>query len=435
MDDINRMTNEDIIETGLINAGIGVFQYTYDTRAFVCNANYKSIYGLPNSYVWTASTFIEIMTPEHRQQAIDINKGLLTGDPAYENYEVLYKINRYDTDEERWIKARGKQVKNEEGEYEKVIGVVIDITEYKKNEVKLEKENRYLNEVVHILPDYVFIKEYGDETVGKYLAINKEVERLMNMKEEDIIGKTDFDVNTYDDAMRFLKTDLECMQLDECVLSEAIIPYLDKEYIYEVNLYTYKNVDEVVSGIIGMGRDVTERRALDKKKEELKEIAEFYAYYDGITKVYNRNYLNINMSRLMALSKDKDGYVILADINNFKLVNDTYGHLIGDQVLIEIANAIKSNCKENTDIIRYGGDEFIIIILEENIVAIKKIIQKIKDQIKENCRENSQLKQYGLDITVAIGIGHINQFESLEKAITYADLKMYENKKELKKFE
>jgi len=161
------------------------------------------------------------------------------------------------------------------------------------------------------------------------------------------------------------------------------------------------------------------------QKELLKESFE-KEIRDPLTGLYNRGYLMDFLKKLLVKSKRKKYKftVIFLDINNFKTVNDNYGHIIGDKVLIDIADLLKKTFREYDLIARYGGDEFVVVIDEENDIDIKKIFERLNKNIIKN------FKKY--NISMAYGVAVSDEASGVQELLDLADKRMYENKREMK---
>jgi diguanylate cyclase (GGDEF)-like protein len=155
------------------------------------------------------------------------------------------------------------------------------------------------------------------------------------------------------------------------------------------------------------------------------------AYTDKLTQVNNRTYFEHNMSRFLDNSNisGKPLCSIMLDIDNFKRVNDTYGHPAGDCILIEFAKAI-NQCVRTSDVVcRYGGEEFIVILPDSNIEYAKKIGERIRKTVFTTTMpilENVQLPSITCSIGISIYPDFSNNKDSLIKT---ADLALYYAKK------
>ncbi len=150
------------------------------------------------------------------------------------------------------------------------------------------------------------------------------------------------------------------------------------------------------------------------------------ATYDNLTGVYNRHKLNDLLQHYFSSKREsetKNFTLILFDIDSFKKINDTYGHLTGDKILIEFTNIIKKNIRRSDIIARWGGDEFILIIedisSEKAIKATEHLRQTIADTIFEEIGH----------LTCSFGITAYKKGDTIDTLIQRADQAMYHAKK------
>ena len=176
-----------------------------------------------------------------------------------------------------------------------------------------------------------------------------------------------------------------------------------------------------ILGALGINRDITERKTETARLEHL-------AHYDQLTNVPNRYLLLDRLSHLITQS-ERNEYrfaLLFIDIDKFKLINDTQGHIFGDQVLKEVAVRLSNAIRNSDTLARFGGDEFIILlenILDKNIAAtmIKTIIKALKqDFIIENKI---------VDISCSVGVAIFpDDGNTTDTLITTADKGMYQSK-------
>lgn len=147
---------------------------------------------------------------------------------------------------------------------------------------------------------------------------------------------------------------------------------------------------------------------------------------DNLTKLYNRNYLEEIENKKIV----QDYIVLLADIDFFKKINDTYGHIVGDKILKTVANEIKKILREDDVIIRYGGEEFLILLKKERnkdkliYLNIAERIRKSIENLKININERDYIKT-----TLSIGIFlDTDKVKNLQDAIKKADISLYRAK-------
>lgn len=149
-------------------------------------------------------------------------------------------------------------------------------------------------------------------------------------------------------------------------------------------------------------------------KEQLRETA----ITDYLTKLYMRNYLDKKIDQHMATNQG--GTFMLLDVDDFKLVNDTYGHYVGDRVLIQIANVLKNTLNDNEIAARWGGEEFAVYLPYSNAEYAEEVARNISSSIKTKTKPN---------VTVSIGISTWSEGRhSIEELFIRADEALYEAK-------
>jgi len=162
------------------------------------------------------------------------------------------------------------------------------------------------------------------------------------------------------------------------------------------------------------------------QEEILKETFE-KAIRDPLTGLYNRSFLMERLQSLISKAKRKEIELklVFLDLNNFKQVNDIYGHEEGDKVLKGVANIIKNSFREYDLVARYGGDEFVVVLEENNDdINISQIVERINKNIKK------LFEKY--KISVSFGYASSNETLDIEELIALADGRMYQNKNKMK---
>ncbi len=132
--------------------------------------------------------------------------------------------------------------------------------------------------------------------------------------------------------------------------------------------------ENCIVAVLSAGIDITESR---KMEEELR----YLNFHDKLTGVHSRNFLEKEIERL-DIATQLPISVIMVDVNGLKLVNDTYGHERGDELLRCAAQVLKASCREQDVIARFGGDEFVILLPETSREEAQKVCQKIRSKAK-----------------------------------------------------
>jgi diguanylate cyclase (GGDEF)-like protein len=212
------------------------------------------------------------------------------------------------------------------------------------------------------------------------------------------------------------------------VLSEFIknINYLNVDPLPKrlINLLYYSNVLGALFIIIFIcsiysRRSNTLRDSLEKENTRL----DSFANMDVLTELHNRRYIEtcLNTAYNRAHNDSCQFSILLCDLDNFKSINDTYGHLSGDKVLTDFSNILKSNIREFDCASRWGGEEFLIIV-KGGIPIASLIAERIS-----KATANSLVHTESEDIryTVTIGVASYKKGQSIEDLIEIADKNLY----------
>ncbi|MCL2618477.1 MAG: sensor domain-containing diguanylate cyclase [Defluviitaleaceae bacterium] len=162
-----------------------------------------------------------------------------------------------------------------------------------------------------------------------------------------------------------------------------------------------------------------------KETLELKNRLEVLAFSDSLTGIHNRHYF-IETARRISGQNTLPISIIMFDLDNFKLVNDTYGHQAGDAVLIEVAAAVQASLRPSDLFARYGGEEFILLIPESTPEMAMKLAERIRCIVAESGVVHND---HIITSTISLGVAtQTNAFESLGVLIGSADTALYKAK-------
>ncbi|WP_307150022.1 diguanylate cyclase [Robertmurraya andreesenii] len=164
---------------------------------------------------------------------------------------------------------------------------------------------------------------------------------------------------------------------------------------------------------------------LEHKREALKQQLEFLACHDPLTKLLNKNKFTQLVEESL-LEVNKTHSISMIDIDHFKQLNDKYGHIAGDQVLMMLARIFKKYENENIKIARYGGEEFILYQRTACFEEAKKLIEEIQNEIRTTLFKID--KNQSIKVSVSIGLAEIEKNTKLEEAIKLADRNLYKAK-------
>jgi len=185
---------------------------------------------------------------------------------------------------------------------------------------------------------------------------------------------------------------------------EREIPTPSGDIRYSIATYTPDIVDGKVRGMIVHVADVTPLKKLEHELQEAKAKAEHLATYDFLTGLPNRVLLMDRISQAIELAKRRKSMVavLTIDMDDFKRINDRYGHGEGDRLLVEIASRMKSSIRGSDSVTRYGGDEFLLLSVPE--VDAQENIKTMVNRLLEKVRQPFEISGEVVLPTFSIGI-------------------------------
>jgi diguanylate cyclase (GGDEF)-like protein len=196
------------------------------------------------------------------------------------------------------------------------------------------------------------------------------------------------------------------------------------EWIYQYTDHATQNIDIIVGMVFSVICNFLMISAFEQMYFRQLDKTEEQAIRDSMTGLYNHQYI---VSRLDEEIGRSERYhtplsIIIVDLDHFKKINDTFGHLMGDTVLKQVSKVIKSQCRNVDKIGRYGGDEFLVILPETSMENASKLATRLRDSIQK-------LKfDQPVEVTISQGIAGYEQDETTNALIERADKNLYEAK-------
>lgn len=298
-----------------------------------------------------------------------------------------------------------------EGELVQYLAIKLDITDYKEQQQKLQQSAA----VYETIGDGIMITD----SEKKILSINPAFIHMFGYQEEELIGQTPTIIASLKQDRLFYKRmwyalttkDRWTGKIYNKTKSGKVLPVWltitvvrDKIGAIANFIAIYTNLEEII---------------------EMEEKANFLAYHDSLTHLPNRAHFEREIVRIFNLAKINHEMVaiLFIDLDRFKVINDTLGHDIGDDMLIRLSKRISNILRKDDLFARIGGDEFVIIL---DPVKERKNAARIAEKILSVIREPIQTHNYHLNTTASIGIA-IYPDDGIEKneIIKHADSAMY----------
>jgi len=263
--------------------------------------------------------------------------------------------------------------------------------------------------------DLIFFKDKD----LKYLGCNEAFLNLIGKESvEEILGKSDFDILPNGIAKTCNISDKEMIEENDIKISYEWIPRPSGDMGYHSTKKIPFKYNETDIGVLGITRDITELYLNEQKFKA-------QAYIDELTQLNNRKSYNERLKELISLKKryNKSFSMLMYDIDNFKNINDTYGHIVGDTVLVKMSELVKSHLRENDYIFRIGGEEFVILLPETNLEDTKKVASKISKSIEKDLKYITDKT-----ITVSMGVSEVNESDNEDTIFKRVDDLLYKSK-------
>ena len=309
------------------------------------------------------------------------------------------------------------------------------------NEIQLEKKNNLMQQqlresehlhryLVNTSPDIIYILDQD----GHFTFINDRIGTLLGYDSGELIGKhysflvhhRDIDVARYvfnerrvgDRASRNVELRLKYKDdSSQHIFDTRTVP------IELSSMGMYKNEEnsgkKTYLGTYGVARDITERKMAE-------ETINYQAYHDLLTNLPNRALLRDRLGLAISQAKREQERlaVMFLDLDRFKNINDSLGHVVGDELLQQVSTRLKSCVREGDTLARFGGDEFTLLL--PKIGKDQEDIRKIADKINEVLKDPFIIDDNELYVSTSIGISiYPRDGTDMDTLIKHADIAMY----------
>lgn len=288
----------------------------------------------------------------------------------------------------------------------------------------LSKEQEALQKFTKVFKNNPALMALSNMEDKRFIDINTSFLNKLGYSYNEVIGKTSADLKLFPNPEKHEKTTEQLTQSGEIKNIELKVRCKDGSILYGIfsgEIIESQGKRYYLTVMI----DVTEKKLMEHKLQEL-------SIRDSLTNIYNRRYIfNVLEAYLDKFINENQIFSItILDIDFFKDINDSYGHVIGDYVLIEFTKIISKYLSPNQILGRYGGEEFIIISLNEYKKTTATQINNILNQINKTTFSINNVK---INLSFSAGISDTQYFEkeniTIEKIINISDERLYKAKR------
>ncbi|MCC6347020.1 MAG: EAL domain-containing protein [Nitrospirales bacterium] len=295
-----------------------------------------------------------------------------------------------------------------------------NVTERRLMERALRERERQQRAILSTIPDIAWLKDREN----RFVAVNEAFGTTCGMKPEELASKTDFDIWPEEAARKYRADDEEVMTSGKRrQFEELLVDRKGEKKWLEVIKTPVLNEEGAVIGMTGIARDITGRK-------QMEETLHHQAYHDILTGLPNKT-LFVEYITLELAHTQRSGEklaVLLLDLDQFKSVNDTFGHSMGDALLVAVAERLRTCMRETDTVARIGGDTFTILLPH---IALAEDAARIAQKIIEEFQQPFTVGGIELFIAVSVGISiSPPDGEDAETLLKYADIALYHAKEQ-----
>lgn len=303
-----------------------------------------------------------------------------------------------------------------------ILSVIKDITELKL----LENRLRDSEETHRLLADNATDVIWTMDLSGKFTYISPSVEKLRGFTVEEVKSQSKEELLCKESVIYLEQGLKDAIYSVENNLPFKVFrgdveqPCKDGTTVWtDLTVSGIYDKDNNFLGMLGVSRDITERKRMEEEIRLLTEV-------DRLTQLFNR--LKLDSVIKYEIERTKRSLsplsIILMDIDHFKLVNDNFGHIVGDEVLKEVAKIIKESIRKVDTAGRWGGEEFMIVLPDSDLDGGRILAEKIRTKIESN-----DFSKVGR-LTASFGVAEFKDGISEIEFVNRADNAMYQAKKQ-----
>ncbi len=388
-------------------AHMGFWEFDIETDKLFWSDEVYRIFGLkPQEFEATFEGFMHYVHPDDREA---LGKEYQRSLEEKSFYHIVHRTLRKDGTV-RFVDERCEHTYDSDGKAIRSVGIVFDITERIADEQKLQR--------LFDLQKNIVIQTDGKRLKKANLSF---LHFFGYVKLEDFLKEYDCicDLFVEDDKFFHLKMVDEkknwIVALEQLPRKERVVSILSgngHNHIFSVSVNRFDDDDYIVS-FTDISETMQEQMSLQQRVSR-----------DYLTGAYSRDFFQTHIHDIIENAQKRDKFVglIMLDIDHFKEVNDTFGHDVGDTVLTHLVATIKYSIRSSDLLIRWGGEEFLLIIEAESMEALERMAEHVRQRVEHEPFDRVE------QLTCSFGIALHDLNETIDKSIKRADVALYEAK-------
>ncbi len=391
---------------------VGNWEYNLKTTEFWGSDEAKKMYGFDPTKDNFSVEEVESCIIERER----VHQSLVDLIENSKPYNLEFDIITKDTGKIKTFISIAELEKDKAGKPLKVSGVVQDITDRKKMEQLLFREKDQFKTTLLSVGDGII----STDVKGKVLILNPIAEQLTGWRQAEAVGRSSDEVFHIIDEFTRERCDnpaqkvIETGEIIELANHTHLISKDGFERPIEDSAAPIKDEQGNITGVVLVFRDFTE-------KKKIRDEITYLSFHDHLTGLYNRGFFEAEMERLDT-ERNLPITIVMGDVNGLKLINDSFGHAAGDELLIRIAKILKKSFRAADIIARVGGDEYAILLPKTDGSEAQKLINRTLELLlKEKVRD--------LNLSISFGWATKTDLSQTTDLVTKkAEDDMYNNK-------
>lgn len=343
--------------------------------------------------------------------------------------QPLFQIAKHFTalTNEGAAKTRIPHIANHE---ENELGQIVDsandlLSILEKREKAIEQNENQLRIILNASPNQVFALNKN----GEFVFLNTSTANFYRKKISDLKGKSFFKTHAEIDEKEaysyFQHVERASAKAGETYDADLVINNADSsKRVLHVTMVTYEIYQQRC--VLVIANDVTDRVEAEHRVERL-------AFFDTLTQLPNRHQIEEKLKDDIRISSQRDTYgaLLFIDIDDFKRINDTFGHSTGDALLLKLSNRMQTQIRKSETLARLGGDEFILSVpnIAPSIDKTEAFASNLAERLLRSIRRPLRIGEHELEVSASIGIAlYPDGASTLDKLLSAGDTAMYQAK-------
>jgi diguanylate cyclase (GGDEF)-like protein/PAS domain S-box-containing protein len=406
------VSESEMMGTLMDNITDSIYFKDLESRFILINKACAQKFGIKKPEDAVGKTDFDFFSKEHAEKAYRDEQRIIKAKKPVVNIE---EKETWHGKEDRWASSTKMPFYNKKGEIIGTFGISRDITERKKAGVEIKEGKSKIEAILHSTLDGICATDKQGKILmynNKFLSLWKISKKLLGSEADDKV--LDLISSQVTDQKKFLK---RAQGLSDSEQNSIDIIAMKDGRFFECSSSPLK-IDNRIMGRVWTYRDITEQKKAEEK-------IWYLSFHDKLTGLYNRAFFEeelrrLNTKRQLPLS------IVFCDVNGLKEINDNFGYERGDLLLRKFAEVLKS-CFRNEDVVvRWGGDEFIMILPNTDEIDVDNITRRIQSSCQQNSKPN-------MPISTAIGYAiKTKESQNIDLVVNDAEKRMIANKKAMK---